>query len=212
MYIAWHNSLGRDLSGVRLELVMLWMPQNQNPRPVDVLPLYFDVNLPSVGANEFDVPPGRSEKAFEFTVPTEGRILGVSGHLHDYGREVRLEDAASGKVLTRVAAKTRPDGSVKGMERHLFGVSGAGLKLKAVPPLSGGRGLRQPDQRDADEGRDGKPGGDLRAEGRGRLAPARTERQPAPARSAFPGAPGDQVDGDQQEGCRGEGHDRGATA
>jgi hypothetical protein len=131
MYIAWHNSLGRDLSGVRLELVMLWLPQNQNPRPVDVLPLYFDVNLTVGGPNEFDVPPGRSEKGFEFTVPTEGRILGVSGHLHDYGREVRLEDAASGKVLTRVAAKTRPDGSVKGMERHLFGVSGAGLKLRA---------------------------------------------------------------------------------
>lgn len=132
MYIAWHNALGRDLAGVRLEIVMQWVPKNQLPRPVDVLPMYLDVNLTVGGANEFDVPPGRSEKAYEFTVPVEGRILGVSGHLHDYGREVRLEDAESGKVLTRIAARTRPDGSVRGMERHLFGVSGAGLKLKAV--------------------------------------------------------------------------------
>jgi hypothetical protein len=131
LYVAWHNSLGRQLSGVRLEMAMVWLPHNQNPRPVDVLPLYFDVNLTVGGANEFDVPPGRSEKSFEFTVPAEGRILGASGHLHDYGREVRLEDAESGKVLTRVTARTRPDGTLKGMERHLFGVSGEGLKLKA---------------------------------------------------------------------------------
>jgi hypothetical protein len=131
MYIAWHNSLGHDLTGVRLVLVMQWLPRNQNPRPVDVLPLYFDVNLTVGGANEFDVPPGRSVKAFEFTVPVEGRILGVGGHLHDYGREVRLEDVESGRVLTRVEAKTRPDGTLRGMERHLFGVRGQGLKLRA---------------------------------------------------------------------------------
>lgn len=131
MYIAWHNSLGRDLEGVRLRIVMQWTPRNTLPRPVDVLPLYLDVNLTVGGANEFDIPPGRTERSHEFTVPVEGRILGVSGHLHDYGREVRLEDGESGKVLTRVVARTRPDGGLRGMERHLFGISGAGLRLKA---------------------------------------------------------------------------------
>jgi hypothetical protein len=131
MYIAWHNSTGRDLPGVRLQIVMQWVPRNQVPQPVDVLPLYLDVNLKVGGGNEFDVPPGRSEKAWEFTIPIEGRILGVGGHLHDYGREVRLEDAESGKVLTRVSARSRADGTLQRMERHLFGVSGAGLKLRA---------------------------------------------------------------------------------
>lgn len=130
LYIAWHNTMGRDLSGVRLRMTMEWMPRNQNPRPVDVLPLYMDVNLTVGGANEFDVPPGRSEKAYTFTVPAEGRLLGVSGHLHQYGKEVRLEDAENGKVLARVKSIQRADGSVRRMERHLFGVSGEGLKLK----------------------------------------------------------------------------------
>lgn len=130
LYIAWHNTTGRDLPGVKLRMTMEWMPKNQLPRPVDVLPLYMDVNLTVGGANEFDVPPGRSEKAYEFTVPTEGRLLGVSGHLHQYGKEVRLEDARSGKVLARVASIQRADGSVRRMERHLFGVSGEGLKLR----------------------------------------------------------------------------------
>jgi hypothetical protein len=134
LYIAWHNTMGRDLPGVKLRMTMEWMPKNQLPRPVDVLPLYMDVNLTVGGANEFDVPPGRSEKAYEFTVPTEGRLLGVSGHLHQFGKEVRLEDASSGKVLARVASVQRPDGSVRRMERHLFGVSGDGLKLKAGKP------------------------------------------------------------------------------
>jgi hypothetical protein len=132
LYIAWHNSLGRDLTGVRLELVMQWLPRNQNPRPVDVLPMYLDVNLTVGGANEFDIPPGSSEKSYEFTIPVDGHILGVGGHLHDYGREVRLEDVESGKVLTRVAARARPDGTLRGMERHLFGVSGEGLRLRAA--------------------------------------------------------------------------------
>jgi hypothetical protein len=131
LYIAWHNDTGHDLGLVRLRMTMEWMPRNQLPRPVDVLPVYFDVNLTVGGANEFDVPPGRSEKAHEFTVPTPGRILGVSGHLHQYGQEVRLEDAASGRVLARVKAIQRPDGRVQKMERQLFGVAGEGLKLRA---------------------------------------------------------------------------------
>jgi hypothetical protein len=130
MYIAWHNALGHDLAGVRLEMRMQWTPKNQLPRPVDVLPFYADVNLTVGGPNEFDVPPGRSERSWEFVVPVDGRLLGVSGHLHDYGREVRLEDATSGKVLTRIAARARPDGRLRGLERHLFGVSGDGLRLR----------------------------------------------------------------------------------
>jgi hypothetical protein len=131
LYIAWHNTTGRELPRVKLRMTMEWMPRNTLPRPVDVLPIYFDVNLTVGGANEFDIPPGHSERAHEFVIPTDGRVLGVSGHLHQYGKEVRLEDARSGKVLARVAAVQRPDGSVRKMERHLFGVAGEGLKLRA---------------------------------------------------------------------------------
>src|SRR5215210_1657789 len=43
-------------------------------------------------------------KAHEFTLPVGGRLLGVGGHKHDYGVGVRLEDAETGKVITRVVA------------------------------------------------------------------------------------------------------------
>jgi hypothetical protein len=131
MYIAWHNDTGRDLEGVRLKLIMLWTPRNQNPPPVNALPIYMDVNLTVGGTNTFDVPPGKSSKAYEFTLPVAGRLLGVGGHMHDYGSRVRLEDAQTGKVLTQVVAERAPDGKLLKVSRKLFGVSGKGLRLKA---------------------------------------------------------------------------------
>lgn len=131
MYVAWHNDTGKDLQGVYLKLTMLWTPKNQNPRPVNALPIYMDVNLTVGGSNTFDVPAGKSSKSYEFILPVGGRLLGVGGHMHDYGSRVRLEDAQTGKVLTQVVAERAPDGKLVKVSRKLFGVSGAGLKLKA---------------------------------------------------------------------------------
>ena len=131
MYVAWHNDTGADLEGVMLKVSMQWTPRNQNPRPANAMPIYMDVNLTVGGTNTYDVPAGRSEKAHEFSLPVGGRLLGVSGHMHDYGMLVRLEDVASGKVLTRVETKREKDGKVIGMGRKLFGVTGDGLKLEA---------------------------------------------------------------------------------
>jgi hypothetical protein len=131
MYIAWHNDTGTDLEGVNLKLTMLWTPKNQNPPPVNALPIYMDVNLNVGGTNTFDVPPGKSTKAYEFTLPVGGRLLGVGGHMHDYGIRVKLEDAETGKVLTQVVAERAADGKLVKMSRKLFGVSGKGLRLKA---------------------------------------------------------------------------------
>ena len=131
MYVAWHNDTGKDLDGVHLKITMLWMPKNQNPRPVNSLPIYMDVNLTVGGTNTFDIAPGKSTKSYEFTLPVGGRLLGVGGHMHDYGVRVRLEDAENGKVITMVTATRDSAGHVSKMSRKLYGVTGDGLKLKA---------------------------------------------------------------------------------
>jgi len=130
-YVAWHNDTGEDLTGVRLTMRLDYSPANLRPRPADVMPLYMDVNLTVGGTNTFDVPPGRSEKAYEFTLPVGGRIIAYSGHLHDYGVMVRLEDAESGKELARVNSVRSEDGRVSRVSRSLPGVRGRGIKLKA---------------------------------------------------------------------------------
>ena len=134
MYVAWHNDTGKDINGVFLKIVMLWTPKNQNPQPVNSLPIYMDVNLTVGGTNTFDVPPGISEKAHVFTLPVSGRVLGIGGHMHDYGVRVRLEDVETGKVITVVEATRDSAGKVSKVSQRLFGVSGEGLKLKANHP------------------------------------------------------------------------------
>lgn len=130
-YVMWHNETGTDLEGVYLTMELRYSPSSQNPRPVEVLPLYMDANLTVGGGNSFDLPEGSSEKAYEFTFPVDGVLLAYGGHLHDYGVGVRLEDVASGKVIARVTAERTPDGRVTGVSRSLPGVRGAGIRLRA---------------------------------------------------------------------------------
>lgn len=131
VYLAWANETGKDLDGVQVRLRLAYSPTNLNPRPLDALPIYMDVNLTVGKGDEFDVPAGTSEKSWEFTPPVSGRILGVGGHMHDYGVAVRLEDAQTGKVLTQISTTRTPDGKVTKIGRRLFGVAGEGLRLKA---------------------------------------------------------------------------------
>ncbi|NNG16934.1 MAG: hypothetical protein HKM89_10675 [Gemmatimonadales bacterium] len=131
VYVAWHNATGAPIDEAYLKIALLWSPKNLMPQPVSSLPIYMDVNLEVGGTNTFDVLPGRTEKSYEFSVPVSGRLLGISGHLHDYGVAVRLEDAETGKIITQVDGQRLPDGKVTGVERKLFGVLGRGLKLRA---------------------------------------------------------------------------------
>ena len=130
-YIMWHNETGADIDGVYMTIALKYSPKNQNPRPVEVLPLYMDVNLTVGGSNTFDVPPGRSEKAWEFVFPINGRLLGYGGHLHDYGVGVRLLDTQTGKVVAQVQSERDAAGRVSGVSRSLPGVRGAGIRLRA---------------------------------------------------------------------------------
>jgi hypothetical protein len=130
MYMAWQNETGQDLHGVVIRVRFDYMPPNMNPRPLDALPIYMDVNLTVGGSNSFDVQAGRTEKAWEFTMPIGGRLLGFGGHLHDYGSMVRLEEVESGRVLATVRADRTRDGKVRKVSRGLPGVSGDGIHLR----------------------------------------------------------------------------------
>ncbi|MGE0553145.1 MAG: hypothetical protein AB7R55_06925 [Gemmatimonadales bacterium] len=130
MYMAWQNETGKDLDGVVIRVVFEYSPPNLNPRPLAALPIYMDVNLTVGGSNSYDVPPGKSEKAYEFTMPIGGRLLGFGGHLHDFGSSVRLEEVVSGKVVATVTAARDGSGKVSKVSRSLPGVGGDGIKLE----------------------------------------------------------------------------------
>ena len=134
LYVMWNNHTDRDLEGVTFQLTIRYSPRNLAPRPTIVLPFKADVNIHPGAGDAFDLPPGGGSRSATFTVGTSGRLLAVGGHLHDYGKELRLEDAVTGKVLARVTAKRTADGEVTGVSHGLYGILGRGPHLLAGRP------------------------------------------------------------------------------
>jgi hypothetical protein len=122
-YVAWNNDTGQDLKGLTVRVIMTWAPASATRDLIAVLPMWLDVNNEVGGTNTFDLPPGKSVRKFEFTAPASGRILGISGHLHDYGVAMRLEDAESGALLVRLAAARDATGRIKSMARKFYAVN-----------------------------------------------------------------------------------------
>ena len=118
-------------AGSSITLHVTWTPANTVPRPVDMMPVSVSINHRTGVTSAYELPAGRSERAFEFTLPIGGRAVGAGGHLHDYGVELRLEEVATGRVVMRVRAERDSLGRVEGVEQRLFGVWGAGKRLKA---------------------------------------------------------------------------------
>ena len=131
LYIMWDNQTGTEVPDAYLRLSIPWVSPRQVPKPVVALPFLVDVNFVFGGpTNAYAIPPGRSTRTYEFTVPLAGRLLAAGGHLHDYGASLRIEDMRSGKTIVRIRSKRAPDGRVLGMSRQLFGIYGRGPKLR----------------------------------------------------------------------------------
>jgi hypothetical protein len=131
LYVMWNNHTDQPIDGVTLQLTIDYSPRNLVPRPTIVLPFKADVNIHPGAGDAFDLPPGGGSKAAVFTMEVSGRLLAVGGHLHDYGKELRLEDVATGKVLAQVNAERKPDGEVTGVSHGLYGIVGPGPHLLA---------------------------------------------------------------------------------
>ena len=117
--------------GSLVRLRINWTPSSANPAPMEIFPFPLDVNYRVAETAAYDLPAGKSSHTFEFEMPISGRMLGVGGHLHDYGETLRLEDVESGRVLFKLDAKQDSTGRVVSVSRQLFGVSGRGRKLEA---------------------------------------------------------------------------------
>jgi hypothetical protein len=131
LFVMWRNHTGRDYHDVYLRLTLVWSPANLLPRPVPALPIVLDVNHRPPQSNNFDVPPGRYERSTEFVFPLSGRLLAATGHLHDQGEAIRLEDVATGRVLLDLRAQRSADGAVQSVSRRMLARWGRGLKIEA---------------------------------------------------------------------------------
>ena len=127
---AWANDAAEPQS-VILELRLDYLPNDLNPRPMEVRTLMFDLGFAPGESDAFDLPPGRSVFQRDYQFPVDGRLLAVGGHLHDYGESLELIDLATGKAVVSLHPAADAEGKVTAMPRQLFGVTGEGLRLRA---------------------------------------------------------------------------------
>ena len=134
VYAMWNNTTGEDLHDVYLQVLLPYTDEEGDERE-QALPLYVDTNNQIGSKTSYDLPPGRSERSYEFELPVGGGLLAAGGHLHDYGVELRLEEVETGRVLTRLKPEIDEAGHVTAVEqriyRRLFKLVDARLRLEA---------------------------------------------------------------------------------
>lgn len=130
LLLAWPAEAPDAPDEVHLRLRLPWVSPRRVPAPVAVIPLLIDIGFEPDGSDAYDVPPGRSERTLDFTLPVSGRLLGLGGHLHDHGRWIRLEDVDAGRVIAELRPRVE-QGHVVGMPRKLYGARGDGVRLHA---------------------------------------------------------------------------------
>jgi hypothetical protein len=108
-----------------------WSPSNLAPRPLSAFPIGVDVNFRPGLTAAYDLPAGASERSAEFVMPLDGRVLGIGGHLHDYGRALTLVDVETGRTVFELTPRLDSAGRLLDMPMRLVGVSGRGRALKA---------------------------------------------------------------------------------
>ena len=124
-----YNPTATSYEKVYLEVVISLQDAAESlPPRKNVYPAWMDVK--SCGNSSYDVPAGKSEKSGTVIVKYDGVLLGVGGHLHDYGRQIVLEDLTRKETAATLDAKVDEKGRLEAVPVKLF-VEEGGFKLSA---------------------------------------------------------------------------------
>jgi hypothetical protein len=131
-----HNPTDTSYSKVYLEVVIPYLDLDSRANPAaavrGVYPAWMDVT--SCGNSGYDLPAGKSEKAGTVTVKYTGVLLGVGGHMHDYAKQLVLEDATRKDTVATLGAKVDEQGHLVSMPTVLF-LDRGGYKFAAGDQL-----------------------------------------------------------------------------
>jgi hypothetical protein len=98
------------------------------PQPRGVFPAWFDVM--QCGESGYDLRPGDSVKSGQFQMQQSGLLLGLGGHLHDYGQAVAVVNATKKETIATLNAELDPQGIILSMPVVTF-ISQGGYRLAA---------------------------------------------------------------------------------
>jgi hypothetical protein len=146
-----HNPTETSYDGVYLEVKIPYADAtnaNANSPVKSVYPAWMDVQ--SCGGSGYDLKAGPNENIGTVTVKYDGVLLGVGGHMHDYAKQIVLEDATRNEKVVTLDAKTDDKGEllsipvVTFLDRggYKFG-AGDQLRISASYDNTTGKPLRQ---------------------------------------------------------------------
>lgn len=121
-----HNPTGSDYPATYLEVRVQYERRGEGPPLRSVYPAWFDVK--ECGGSSYDLPAGRDERSGRFRLNYSGTLLGVGGHLHDYGRRLELKHATRGETIATLDADLDEHGLLRSMPIADFSARG-GLRL-----------------------------------------------------------------------------------
>src|SRR5215470_8882190 len=124
-----YNPTATSYEKVYLEVVIPFQEAAGNGAArKNLYPAWMDVK--SCGNSSYDVPAGKSENSGTVTVKYDGVFLGVGGHLHDYGRQIVLEDTSRNETVATMDAKVNERALLESVPVRLF-IEQGGYKFSA---------------------------------------------------------------------------------
>lgn len=128
-----HNPTDASYENVYLEVTIPYKEASSGANLKSVYPTWMDVK--SCGNSGYDLPAGKSEQTGTVTVKYSGVLLGVGGHMHDYAKQLVLEDLTRKETVATLDAKVDDHGELISMPTVLF-LDRGGYKFAAGDVLT----------------------------------------------------------------------------
>jgi len=114
-----HNPTATAYPKVYLQVKMEYQPAAEGgPQLKSVYPAWIDVK--QCGNSSYDLTPGLNVTSGEFTMQFNGVLVGLGGHLHDYGRQLQVVNETRHLDIATLNAKLDPEGRMIGIPIVLF--------------------------------------------------------------------------------------------
>lgn len=110
----WHNPTGTRYPRAYLEVqVQYQKSEDAAPPRRSVYPTWFDVQ--ECRDSGYDLAPGANVTTGQFTLKHSGTLLGLGGHLHDYGVKLEVTNATRNEAMATLASTLDEAGRILAM-------------------------------------------------------------------------------------------------
>ncbi len=113
-----HNPTQTSYPSAWLEVKIEYQLAGEGQALKSVYPAWFDVN--GCGDSSYDLPAGASVRTGGVEMRHTGLLLGVGGHMHDYARDLLLENKTRKEAIAHLPPELDANGRIAAMPIRIF--------------------------------------------------------------------------------------------